>query len=68
MGKVEFNRLRVALAEKNLKNRALAKELGVTEASVSRWCSNDTQPSPEHFLAIAQILDVDVRELIKPTK
>lgn len=68
MSEIEFNRLRIVLAEKNVKNRALAKHLGVTDTTVSRWCSNETQPSPENFVAIADFLNIDVRDLIKSTK
>ena len=64
----EFNRLKVVLTEKKVKGKALASHLGVTETTVSRWCQNETQPSPEHFLQTAEYLDVDVRELIKSSK
>ena len=64
----EFNRLKVVLTEKKVKGKALASHLGVTETTVSRWCQNETQPSPEHFLQTAEYLDVDVRELVVSTK
>lgn len=68
MSEIEFNRLKVVLAEKKVRNKILAQNLNVTETTVSRWCNNETQPSPEYFVAIANYLDVDVRELIQPTK
>jgi len=37
-------------------------------ATVSRWCNNEMQPSLETLVEIANQLDVDVRELINPTK
>lgn len=42
----------------------LAEQLGKNEATVSRWCSNSAQPSLEMLIKIAQILNVDPRELI----
>ena len=60
-----INRLKVVLAEKNKKGKWLAEQLGKNEATVSRWCSNTTQPSLEMLVKIAKILNVDPKELIK---
>lgn len=59
-----INRLKVVLAEKNRKGKWLAEQLGKNEATVSRWCSNTTQPSLEMLVKIASILKVDLRSLI----
>ena len=59
-----INRLKIVLAEKNRKGKWLAEQLGKNEATVSRWCSNTTQPSLEMLVKIASILNVDPRELI----
>ena len=59
-----INRLKVVLAEKNIKGKWLAKQLGKNEATVSRWCSNSAQPSLEMLVKIASILNVDPRSLI----
>ena len=61
------NRLKIVL-EQGRTNRWLAEQLGKTEHTVSRWCQNKTQPSISILVQIAQILDVDVRVLIKSTK
>jgi putative transcriptional regulator len=63
-----YNRIKAVLAEKGITNRELAAELDKTEATVSRWCTNDIQPSVETLFQIAQILQVDVRELLVSTK
>ena len=42
----------------------LAEQLGKNEATVSRWCSNTSQPSLEMLMKIASILNVDARRLI----
>jgi putative transcriptional regulator len=68
MGKQVYNRIKSVLAEKNVTSRDLAKRLKKTETSVSRWCTNDMQPSIEVLFAIAKYLDVDVRELLVKTK
>lgn len=59
-----INRLKVVLAEKNRKGKWLAEQLGKNEATVSRWCSNSSQPSLEMLVKIASILNVNPRELI----
>ncbi|WP_282746935.1 helix-turn-helix transcriptional regulator [Paraprevotella xylaniphila] len=42
----------------------LAGQLGKNEATISRWCSNTSQPSLEMLMKIAAILNVDARRLI----
>lgn len=59
-----INRLKIVLAEQNTTGKWLAKQLGKNEATVSRWCSNTTQPSLEMLLKIADVLKIDVRKLI----
>ena len=63
-----LNRLKAALAEQGKTNRWLSEQLGKSENTVSRWCSNKVQPSISQLNEIATILDVDVRTLITPTK
>lgn len=62
------NRLRVVMAEKNITNRWLAAQLGVTEMTVSRWSTNKMQPSLAQFINIAKILDVTLEDLVEPYK
>lgn len=59
-----INRLKVVLVEQNRTGKWLAEQLGKNEATVSRWCSNSSQPSLEMLVKIALILNVDPRELI----
>lgn len=65
---IPINRLKIVLAENKKTNRWLAECLGKNEATVSRWCTNDSQPSVEMFFQIAKVLDVDIRELFNRTK
>lgn len=63
-----INRIKAVLAEKQLTSKWLAERLEKSENTVSKWCSNKVQPSLENLVEIAKILDLDVRELIVPTK
>lgn len=63
-----INRIKVVLAEQDKTNRWLAEAIGKNEATVSRWCSNKAQPSIDVFRQIAEVLDIDVRELLNTTK
>lgn len=68
MGKIPINRIKVALAEKGKTNKWLAKILNKNETTVSRWCTNESQPSVETFVEIAKVLDTDIKELFNSTK
>lgn len=60
-----LNRIKVILAEKNLKNKWLAEQLGRDQATVSKWVTNSAQPSLDMLIKIAQVLDVDIKDLIR---
>lgn len=64
MGTEKINRLKIVLVEKDKTGKWLAGQLGKNEATVSRWCSNTSQPSLEMLMKIAAILNVDARKLI----
>ncbi len=59
-----INRLKVVLVEQNRTGKWLAEKLGKNEATISRWCSNASQPSLEMLVKIASILKVDPRALL----
>lgn len=63
-----LNRLKVVLAEQKKTGKWLAERLGKDTSTVSKWCSNKMQPLLEMLMRIAEILDVDIRELIITTK
>ena len=65
---IVMNRIKVALAEKRRTNRWLAEQMGKSENTISRWCSNKSQPSIAQLQEIAILLDVDVRVLLKSQK
>ena len=59
------NRIRVVLADKQITNRWLAEQMGVTDMTVSRWKTNKIQPSMPQFVEIARLLQVDIKELLE---
>ena len=65
---MKINQLKVGLTEQSKTSSWLAKELGKSESTVSRWCTNEIQPSVETLFDIAEILDVNVRILLVSTK
>ena len=65
---IVMNRIKVVLVERQKTNRWLAEQMGKSENTISRWCSNKSQPSIAQLQEIANLLDIDVRTLITPTK
>lgn len=65
---IVMNRIKAVLAEKQRTNRWLAEQMGKSENTNSRWCSNKSQPSIAQLQEIANLLDVDVRVLLKSQK
>ncbi|WP_308550082.1 helix-turn-helix transcriptional regulator [uncultured Parabacteroides sp.] len=63
----ELNRLKIVLVEKKKTARWLAENMGKDPATISKWCTNTSQPSIETLAEIARILKVDIRELLIPT-
>ena len=60
----QLNRIKVVLVEQNRTAKWLAEQIGQNACSVSRWCTNNSQPDLETLFQIAKLLNVDVRELI----
>lgn len=54
--------------EKKRTNKWLAEQLGKDPATVSKWCTNTSQPGLETLLEIARVLDVDIKELLNSTR
>ena len=59
------NRIRVVLADKQITNRWLAEQMGVTDMTVSRWKTNKIQPAMAQFVEIARLLQVDIKDLLE---
>lgn len=64
MGIDKINRIKIVLVEQGKTGKWLAEQLGRNEATVSRWCSNTSQPSLEILMKVAAILGVSAKDLI----
>lgn len=60
----DINRIKVVLVEKKRTNKWLAEQLGVNPSTVSKWCTNSSQPDLSSLLKISDLLEVDIKELI----
>jgi putative transcriptional regulator len=58
-----LNRIKSVLADQSKTNIWLSEQLGRNKTTVSKWCTNDQQPTLETLFDIANALDVDVRDL-----
>jgi transcriptional regulator with XRE-family HTH domain len=63
-----INRIKILLVEKQKTGKWLAEQLGKDPATVSRWCSNTMQPSIETFAKIAELLNIDMKDLFNSSK
>lgn len=61
----KLNRIKVVLAERDLNNKWLTEQVGKDPATVSKWVTNTTQPILEALIAIANVLDVTVQDLVR---
>ena len=61
----ELNRLKIVLREKKRTSKGLADTLGVNPSTVSKWCTNSSQPDFSTLMKIAKLLEVDVNELLR---
>lgn len=61
----ELNRIKLALVEQKKTNRWLAEQLGKDEATISKWCTNKSQPSLESMVRIAELLKVNMDTLVR---
>ena len=60
----DLNRLKLVLVEKKKTGVWLSEQLGVTPATVSKWCTNTSQPDLQTLARIAELLGCEKRELI----
>lgn len=61
----DLNRIKVVLADKKKTNIWLAEQLGCSTTTVSKWCTNSSQPPMETFIKIAKVLEVDIQDLLR---
>lgn len=63
-----INRLKAVLAEQGKTNKWLAGKLEKNETTVSRWCTNEVQPSLETLLQISELFNIDIKQLLVSNK
>ncbi|BFM44532.1 hypothetical protein CFS9_31730 [Flavobacterium sp. CFS9] len=68
MADIKMNRIKEVLKEQGRTQTWLAEKIEKSYVVVTNYCNNNTQPSVEVLRKIAEVLDVDVRELLVPTK
>ena len=62
--KKNLNRIKAVLADAGQTNKWLADQLGKDPVTISKWCTNTTQPDLQTLSKIAEILGVNIRELL----
>lgn len=62
--KTDINRLKVVLAEKKKTNKWLCEQLNVNPSTVSKWCTNSSQPDLETLIKISKLLSVEMEDLL----
>lgn len=60
----DLNQIKLKLVEKKKTSKWLAEELGKSQCTVSRWCSNTAQPDLQTLDKIAALLDISVKDLL----
>ena len=68
MARKDINRIKIVLVENKRTAKWLADQLGKSTCTVSKWCSNTTQPDLQTLDKIAKMLDVNVKELLNDTE
>lgn len=60
----DLNQLKLVLVKKMKTNKWLAEQLNVNQTTVSKWCTNTSQPDLATLKRISELLDVNVSEII----
>ena len=68
MSKEDINRLKIVLVEQKRTAKWLAEQIGRDPATVSKWCTNTVQPTLDTLRQVANLLDVDIKELLNSSK
>ena len=63
MANKQLNRIKVVLADKQRTNKWLAEQLGKDKTTISKWCTNSSQPDLESLMKTAKLLGVEITEL-----
>ena len=61
----KLNRIKTVLVDKGKTNKWLAEQLGKDPATISKWCTNKSQPSLMMMMTIAKLLQVEINDLVR---
>ena len=64
----KLNRIKFVLVEKQKTGKWLAEQLGKSNCTVSKWCSNTIQPDLNTLDNISKLLDVNIKDLLVDNK
>lgn len=64
---IQINRIKTVLSDNGRTNKWLAEKIGKSPTTVSRWCTNESQPPLETLYQISILLNTDIRELLNKT-
>ena len=64
---IQINRIKTVLSDQGRTNKWLAERIGKSPTTVSRWCTNESQPPLETLYQISILLNTDIRELLNKT-
>ena len=65
MSDKDINRIKLVLVEKKKTNKQLEEKLGKDKKTISKWCTNSSQPDINNLMKISKLLDVDISELLR---
>ena len=65
MANKQLNRIKVVLVDKQRTNKWLAEQLGKDKTTISKWCTNSSQPDLESLMKMAKLLGVEITELVR---
>lgn len=65
MASKNLNRIKAVLADKQRTNKWLAEQLGKDKTTISKWCTNSSQPDLESLMKTAKLLEVEVADLLR---
>ena len=65
MASKNLNRIKVVLADKQRTNKWLAEQLGKDKTTISKWCTNSSQPDLASLMKTAKLLEVEVADLLR---
>lgn len=65
MANKDINRIKVVLADKKKTNKWLAEQLGKDQTTISKWCTNTSQPDLGSLIKTAKLLEVELADLVR---